>query len=474
MNGFSHISLLGLFKRCLHIRMVMLVLLIGLSFTTKGQVSPELSGDKTTRILFIVDASRSMLTNWEKTSKINAAREILNSIVDTLKTFENVEMGLRVYGHQSSHNANNCRDSRLEVSFRKFNSIYIKRKLQEINPQGITPIAYSLEKGGNDFPADPNSRNIIIVITDGMESCNADPCQVAKELKRNNVILRAFVIGLGVQDGFDEAFGCFGEYYNAQRPADFKNVMEQVVTKILSFTSTRIDLLDNVGRAMETDANMTFYDAASGLIKYNYYHSFNDRGESDTVFLDPVLKYNLMVHTVPPVEKMDIEIVPEKKNVVKLPTPQGYLKLTEKGGTANSGLKCVVSQAGKQKTIAVQQFNTTEKYLVGKYDLEILTLPRTKMKDVEISQSKTTMLEVPVAGIVTIIRNFQLYGSVFHFENDEMVEVYQLSEGMYNETVALQPGKYKLVYRSKSAYGMEFTEEKDFEIRSGGSISIKL
>ena len=44
-----------------------------------------------------------------------------------------------------------------------------------IRAKGTTPIAKSLEEAAADFPID-NSRNIVILITDGKEECGMDPC----------------------------------------------------------------------------------------------------------------------------------------------------------------------------------------------------------------------------------------------------------------------------------------------------------
>ena len=52
-----------------------------------------------TRILFVFDASQSMMGYWSSDRKINIARRTLISIIDSLETLDNVQMGLRVYGH---------------------------------------------------------------------------------------------------------------------------------------------------------------------------------------------------------------------------------------------------------------------------------------------------------------------------------------------------------------------------------------
>ena len=57
--------------------------------------------EPTSRILFIFDASNSMAGQWGGARKIDMAREVLFDMVDSLEQLDNVEMALRVYGHQS-------------------------------------------------------------------------------------------------------------------------------------------------------------------------------------------------------------------------------------------------------------------------------------------------------------------------------------------------------------------------------------
>ena len=54
------------------------------------------------RILFIFDASQSMLGRWQSGRKMDIAKDLLSNMVDSLRNIENLEIGLRVYGHKSN------------------------------------------------------------------------------------------------------------------------------------------------------------------------------------------------------------------------------------------------------------------------------------------------------------------------------------------------------------------------------------
>ncbi|MCK4748303.1 MAG: VWA domain-containing protein, partial [Bacteroidales bacterium] len=215
-----------------------LFLTIAFHFTPVLQAQDLQTGyAPTSRILFIFDASNSMAGQWEGARKIDIAREILMDMVDSLEQMPNVEMALRVYGHQSPVPPQDCSDTKLEVPFSPNNASRIRQKLRFINPKGTTPIAHSLELAPGDFPSCGNCRNIILLITDGVEACDGDPCKVSLRLQKKGIILRPFVIGIGSDPGFRETFNCIGEYYDAPSKQQFREALRVVSTQVLNATS---------------------------------------------------------------------------------------------------------------------------------------------------------------------------------------------------------------------------------------------
>jgi Ca-activated chloride channel homolog len=428
-----------------------------------------------TRILFLLDASGSMYATMERDSRINVARRILTKLMDSLEHAKQVEVALRVYGHTSPPAKHDCKDTRLEVPFGPHNHNTIKKEVAKIIPKGTTLIAYSLQQAAYDFPKEPGVRNVIVLITDGLEECNGDPCAVSEALQSNGVILRPFIVGIGGTEEFREAFECVGRYYDANTEADFDNVLNVVISQALNNTTVQVNLLDAYSKPTETNVNMSFYDMHSGSLIYNYMHTLNEKGNPDTLPLDPIYKYRMVVHTLPPVEKSNIEITPGKHTTIGLDAPQGSLMLKVIGATNYSKLQYIVRQSGQSKTLQVQDANVTEKYLVGKYDLEILSLPRIIQKGVEIKQSYTTTIEIPQPGrlIVTAVTQ-PYYADIYVMEKNEMVWIYKLPVELRNQNILIQPGKYKIVYRAKGAYRSNQSFEREFTITSGSSTNITL
>ena len=435
------------------------------------------SFSQTNRILFIFDDSYSMYANWNSNIKIEVAKKVMGEFLDSLKNTPNLQLALRCYGHTTFFKPDrNCEDTKLEVPFAeaKSNAEKIKQRIKRLEPLGTTPIAYSIGQSANDFPPCGDCRNIVILITDGIEECGGNPCEVSAALQKKGIFIRPFVIGVGLDVKFADVFNCIGKYYDVSNEANFKDVLKLVITEALSQTTVEVDLLDSNKLPSETDVDMTFYEAGSGKVKYNYLHTINHRGNPDTLVLDPDLKYDLTVHTIPPVEKKNISIIRGQHNIIPLDAPQGFLKLDLDGAVSKYYPTTIVRKTGDMKTMNVQEFNKTEKYIVGKYDLEILTLPRIYLKEVEIKQSSTNLIKIPTSGAVLFNKPAAGYGSIYVDDGKTLQWVCNFNPTLVNEVIYLQPGKYKAEFRMQTAKETLRSVERNFEVKSGTPGTVRM
>lgn len=449
-------------------------LLVELNITAQTRMIPPV---QKTRILFIFDDSQSMWGEWQTGKKIDIAKKLMSSMLDSLDKISNLELALRVYGHQSpvrSKIDRDCKDTKLEVPFAPYNASKIKKRILELQPKGTTPIAYTLEQTAGDFPPCKDCRNIIILITDGIEECDGDPCLVSQALQKNNIILKPFIIGMGLGPEVRQAFECVGNYFDANTEEAFNNILGVVISQALNNTTAQVNLLDIYGKPTESNVNMTFYDQHTGAIRYNYMHTINHRGNPDTIQIDPLGKYRMVVHTTPQVIKDSISLTPGKHNIIAADAPQGILQLKMSGMNEYKNLKTIVRKKGELTTLNIQDFNISHKYLVGKYDLEILTLPRTYVYNVDIAQSHTTTVEVPQPGMVVVNMPSPGHASLYVEEKNELKWIYNLDENQTMHNIVLQPGRYRIIYRPKGAKETIYTVERQFKIESGQSVSLKL
>ncbi|GAB3532669.1 hypothetical protein GCM10027443_16810 [Pontibacter brevis] len=451
-----------------------------LTFLLMFSVSTEVLGQEKqeqpkTRILFLLDASGSMLAKWENSDRMTVAKNLLAQLVDSLERYDNLELALRVYGHQFGRERNDCKDTRLEVPFSANSTDAIQKTLKEIIPRGNTPITYSLQQSAGDFP-DDKARNVLILITDGLESCGGDPCAMSLALQKKRIFLRPFVIGIGIEPQYEKQLSCIGQYFNAADVQTFENVLTEIVTQALSQTTVSVELLNEQGQAVESNVNMTFLNSLTGQPEYNFVHyQSSGGGKADMLNIDALLPYDLVVNTIPAVVERNINIRPGKHNVIKVKSPQGTLHLRQDGPSPYGQLPAIVKPHGSEQTLHVQQFGEKHKYLTGTYDLEILTLPRIYMKGVELRQGQTNTVTIPPPGQLAIPSQVQGYGSIYLLEeNGNQRWLYNLPEENSKVTLALQPGNYRLVYRMKTAQASKFTDVKDFTIRSGATTTVKI
>jgi Ca-activated chloride channel family protein len=126
------------------------------------------------------------------------------------------------------------------------------------------------------------------------------------------------------------------------------------------------------------------------------------------------------------------------------------------------------------KTLNIQDFGKTEKYITGKYDPEILTLPRIYLSEVEIKQSTINAIRIPASGSVLFSKQGTGFGSVYTDNGKTVDWVCNLNTLLPSEIIYLQPGKYKVVFRMEQARETLKTVERNFEVRSAIPVTVKL
>jgi hypothetical protein len=178
-------------------------------------------------MLMILDASNSMWGQTGGVAKIETAKEALTGLLEELSP--DTRLGLMLYGHRRE---GDCADIELVSPFGAGTRESIRAAILGITPRGKTPIAASLQAAADAFAGleeEPN--NSIVLISDGIESCDGDPCAVAGALVERNVSLRVHVVGFDVDEETRAQLQCIadrgnGEYFDAQNPEGFRTAVE--------------------------------------------------------------------------------------------------------------------------------------------------------------------------------------------------------------------------------------------------------
>ncbi len=183
------------------------------------------------RAVIIFDASGSMWGQIEGTPKITIAKEALKKVVRDWNP--STELGLTVYGHRTK---GDCNDIETVVPVGKVDPARLISQVEAIQPKGKTPISRTLRKVANQLRQSEEASTIIL-ISDGKESCDADPCATAKALKAEGIHVVAHVIGFHVDAQTDAQLSCIaeatgGEYFSAQNASDLNDATGKISKKV--------------------------------------------------------------------------------------------------------------------------------------------------------------------------------------------------------------------------------------------------
>lgn len=259
----------------------------------------------------------------------------------------------------------------------------------------------------------------------------------------------------------------------AETKMEFKAALENILQKTINDCTVQIDLNDINKKPTETEVSVFMYEAGTKNLKYSFIHTLNVKGLPDTLKLDPNTKYDIEVHTIPTVYKKDVTILKNQHNTIKIDAPQGSIKISSPTSSKALFIQSRIVSLDN-KTLNVQNMEATDKYIVGKYQLEILSLPRIT-KTITVEQSTATTVTIPAPGIFTYRFSSNAVSQLFILNDKKEWEwVINLDVNSRDGQLQLQPGDYKLVYRYKKLKTTELYKQKEFKIMSNKSILISL
>lgn len=177
-------------------------------------------------ILFIYDASGSMWGKLEGSTKKELAAKVLSSTVAKLP--ENQNLGLIAYGHRKK---SDCDDIEFMVDLDNKSKANITNAVIGMNALGKTPLSRSASLAIHSLK-EKKIKATVILITDGIESCDGDLCRVIKEAKAEGIEFRLHIVGFGIKEGEKEALVCAakagdGNYYDAENSSDLGEVLTE-------------------------------------------------------------------------------------------------------------------------------------------------------------------------------------------------------------------------------------------------------
>ena len=169
--------------------------------------SPEIKDTKyqfkeNLNVEVILDASGSMNGTINGVTKMKLAKKAISNFASSLPEGSNIS--LRVYGHKGTGDDGDkelsCNSSEIVYEMKDYNQSEFADSLNKFDPAGWTPIALALNQAKDDlskFDGKTNT-NIIYLVSDGINTCDGDPVQVAKSLGDSGIQPIVNVIGFDV------------------------------------------------------------------------------------------------------------------------------------------------------------------------------------------------------------------------------------------------------------------------------------
>ena len=195
------------------------------------------AGESVHQVDLILDASGSMWGQINGIHKIEMARKAVKQLVQNLSEKPNVRLALRVYGHQNM----DCTNSVLEIPMGPIDADAVSKRVDLINPKGKTPITYSLQEAVKDFDAELDGEKTIIMVTDGLESCNGDPCRAAEALKKAGIVTQLHIVGFGMDRSGLNMLECIAKPFGglvlgAGNSLELDKAFEKITHTIVPYT----------------------------------------------------------------------------------------------------------------------------------------------------------------------------------------------------------------------------------------------
>jgi len=214
------------------------------------------AADSPARSMLVLDGSGSMWGQIDGRSKIEIAREAVDGM---LANWRGGELGLMAYGHRRK---GDCADIEQLAPIAALEPDTLRAQVAGIHPRGMTPIGAAVRQAAQALRY-TESKATVILVSDGEETCEADPCAMAEELEALGVDFTAHVIGFDIRDGSSAqaqlqclATRTGGRYLDAANAQDLSEALESVAEA----SATRVSAVESgswlPGYALESEVGV--------------------------------------------------------------------------------------------------------------------------------------------------------------------------------------------------------------------------
>ena len=461
----------------------------------KGTGSPDSGTEKSSgassrarvssgNIVFILDASGSMWGQVEGKAKIAIAKEVLIGLIKDLP--DDAVVGLVAYGHRSK---GDCGDVEELVPLSRVDKEKLIKTIQGLSPKGKTPITLSVRMTAEKI-RHLEDETTIILVSDGKETCEGDPCALVKELKNSGIKFVMHVIGFDVTEEERIQLECMaeaggGDYFTARTAGDFKVAAREVVKKAAEKPPVSL-----IVTAVKDDKPIRSYvQVLTQGAEKRVAEGWTSVEKPASFRLEPGLydirAQDLSVIQRPTVDIKDVEIVDGKQTerIVNFAT-EGILHV--KAVKNNAPIKTYVKVFRQKDDKYMRDGYTHEDgkasefkllpdmYKISLQDSSVVQRPVIWIEDVEVKAGETTerVATFGSGGILQVkaVKNnapIKTYVKVFRQKDDKyMRDGYTHEDGKVSE-FKLLPDMYKISLQDSSVVQRPVIWIEDVEVKAG-------
>lgn len=164
-----------------------------------------LADEAAERAILVLDASGSMWGQVDGTPKIAIARDVIRGLLDDWNT--KVDLGVTAYGHREK---GNCADIETLVPVGPVDGDRMMSAIDSLNPKGKTPLTDAVRQAAEALKY-TEERATVLLVSDGKETCNADPCAAAAELEANGIDFTVHVVGFDLTEEEKTQLQCIAD-----------------------------------------------------------------------------------------------------------------------------------------------------------------------------------------------------------------------------------------------------------------------
>ena len=192
-------------------------------------LSAQAANDRS--VALVLDASGSMNAALpDGATRMRAAKDAVARLVTTLDP--QTRLALRTYGDRSPTAKKDCKDTNLLNAFDAVatNGTDIVDNARSLQPQGYTPITYALTLAAQDLASEEAASHVVVLVSDGQETCQGDPCAAAKALADADAKLVVHTVGVGVNAVTRGQLQCIarmarGSYFDTNGAAELADAL---------------------------------------------------------------------------------------------------------------------------------------------------------------------------------------------------------------------------------------------------------